>query len=61
MSNFELQLKQLEDIAQKLETGEVSLEESLNLYKEGCLIVESCKKTLNEAKIIIEGFEGDLA
>ncbi len=60
MNDFEKKLKQLDDIAKKLESGEVSLEESLELYKQGCILAKSCKETLEEAKIIIEGYEGDL-
>ncbi len=61
MSDFETKLNKLDEIANKLESGDLSLEDSLALYKEGCLLAESCKKTLEEAKITIEGFEGDLS
>ena len=34
-NNFEANLKKLEEIVEKLENGEVDLEESVKLYEEG--------------------------
>lgn len=50
MPKFEDQLKTLENIVNKLEGGDLSLEESLKLYEEGVNISESCKKELDAAE-----------
>lgn len=47
---FEEQLSRLQKINNALEKGELSLEESLSLYKEGVGIAAACRKTLDEAK-----------
>ena len=61
---FEEKIKQLEEIVEKLESGEVSLEESIELFKKGTKLSLECKKTLDEAQIEInsltsEGNEND--
>jgi exodeoxyribonuclease VII, small subunit len=47
---FEDALKRLEKITDKLETGDLSLEESLKLYQEGIKLKEWCYKYLQEAE-----------
>jgi len=47
---FEDALKRLEEITDKLETGDLSLEESLKLYQEGIKLKEWCYKYLQEAE-----------
>lgn len=47
---FEEQLARLRDITAALENGELSLEDSLALYKEGVGIAASCRKILDKAK-----------
>jgi exodeoxyribonuclease VII small subunit len=47
---FEEQLARLGEITAALEKGELSLEESLSLYKEGVTIAAACRKTLDQAK-----------
>lgn len=49
-AGFEEQLARLEAITASLEKGELSLEDSLALYKEGVGIAAACRKTLDEAK-----------
>jgi exodeoxyribonuclease VII small subunit len=51
---FEGALKQLEDIVQRLEKGELSLEESLKLYEEGIRLSRLCHTKLDEAEGRIE-------
>lgn len=48
--SFEAQLARLQVITDALEKGDLSLEESLNLYKEGVGIAASCRKTLDKAR-----------
>lgn len=51
---FEEALEKLEEIVSGLESGDISLEESLAKYEEGVKLVRLCQKKLNEAKKKIE-------
>ncbi len=51
---FELALQQLEQIVQKLEKGELPLEESLKLYEDGIRLSRLCHGKLEEAEGRIE-------
>ncbi len=61
---FEEALKELEAIADKLETGELDLEESIKLYEEGIDLSVYCQKQLAQAegKIqrLIKKLDGDI-
>lgn len=47
---FEGAMKRLEDIVQSLERGDLSLEESLEIFEEGMKLVGFCSKKLEEAE-----------
>jgi exodeoxyribonuclease VII small subunit len=47
---FEQRLARLEAIVEKLESGEVGLDESLKLYAEGAALIRECRRTLGEAE-----------
>jgi len=51
---FEAALTQLEEIVQKLEKGELTLEESLKLYEDGVRLSRLCHGKLEEAEGKIE-------
>lgn len=51
---FEDALRQLEEIVQRLEKGELALEESLKLYEEGIRLSRLCHAKLEEAEGKIE-------
>ena len=51
---FEQALQQLEQIVQKLEKGELPLEDSLRLYEEGIRLSRLCHAKLEEAEGRIE-------
>lgn len=53
-ATFESALKQLEEIVQRLEKGELPLEESLKLYEEGIRLSRYCHAKLEEAEGKIE-------
>jgi exodeoxyribonuclease VII small subunit len=53
-ATFEAALKQLEEIVQRLERGELPLEESLKLYEEGIRLSRLCHAKLEEAEGRIE-------
>ena len=48
---FEKALERLERIAARLEAGDVPLEKSVALYKEGMTIVAECRKRLEAARL----------
>ena len=48
---FEDALSELESIVQKLERGELSLEESLTAFEEGIRLSRICSKRLDEAAL----------
>jgi exodeoxyribonuclease VII small subunit len=51
---FEDALKRLNKIVEDLESGNLSLDESLKVYEEGVRLVKICSKKLNEAQDRIE-------
>ena len=46
---FEEQLKQLEAIVERLERGDLPLEESLVIFEQGIGLSDACKKELDAA------------
>ena len=48
--NFETAMAELGEIVNKLESGEIGLEESLKLFKDGVGLTEKCNKLLDEAE-----------
>ena len=50
MANFEEQLTALESVVEKLERGELSLEDSVRLFEEGIKLSNACKKELEAAE-----------
>ena len=55
--NFEEALLKLEDIVKQLESGDVSLEKSIELFEEGITLSKICSKTLTTAKPKIVSLE----
>jgi len=51
---FEDAMKRLEEIVDKLETGNADLENSLSLFEEGVKLVRFCSSKLEEAKKKVE-------
>lgn len=52
--NFEQKLSDLEALVAKLETGELSLDESLKAYEEGVALTRECQSMLEKAQLRIE-------
>ena len=48
--NFEETMKKLEEIATELETGDLSLEDSVTKFEEGIRLSKQCNKYLEEAE-----------
>lgn len=63
--NFEEMMSQLEQIAKDLESGELSLDESVKKFEEGMEISKSCSKILEDAEkkitILIKNGNGEIA
>jgi exodeoxyribonuclease VII small subunit len=50
MASFEDQLTALESVVERLEQGELSLDESVRLFEEGVKLSNACKKELEAAE-----------
>lgn len=48
--NFEQALTRLEEIVKKLESGNVTLDESIEIYQEGITLSKYCSNMLEEAE-----------
>lgn len=51
---FETSLKKLEDAVARLESGELSLDDSLKVFEEGVRHAAICSRKLNEAEKKVE-------
>ena len=52
--SFEENMQRLEQIVRTMERGDVALEESLKLFREGTELVGCCGKLLDEAELQIK-------
>ena len=63
-NNFEQSMKKLEEIVEELDTGDHSLEESLQKFEEGLKLGKTCKEILEKAELrvrkLVENDEGGL-
>ena len=50
MNDFEKMMTELNEITEKLESGELSLSESMALFEKGVELTRKCGELLNEAK-----------
>ena len=53
---FEEALLKLNEIVEKLDDGELTLEDSVKLYKEGIDLSAQCKKQIEEAKLKVNEY-----
>ena len=51
---FEASLEELEKIVKELESGDLPLERSLELFEKGMALSEACRKQLEDAETRIE-------
>lgn len=49
-ASFEENMKKLEEIVNKLESGEVKLDDSIKLFEEGINLTKILQKTLDDAE-----------
>ena len=52
--SFEAALAQLEQIVNKLESGDVPLEDSIRIYERGAALKAHCERKLKEAELKVE-------
>lgn len=60
--DFEKKLGRLEEIVQKMERGELTLEDSLKLFEEGVRLSRDCQTQLGEAEAkvkLLTGFDSE--
>lgn len=48
--DYEAAVKELEALVERLEQGDISLEESLKLYERGVLLTRDCQESLKAAE-----------
>ncbi|MDY0081995.1 MAG: exodeoxyribonuclease VII small subunit [Ignavibacteriaceae bacterium] len=58
--SFEDKLKRLEEITEKLESGETGLEQSIVLFEEGVKLSKECISILNKAELKITTLQKEL-
>ena len=62
MASFEEQLAALETVVEKLERGELTLDESVRLFEDGVRLSNACKKQLEDAEgriqVLVEDGKG---
>ena len=51
VSQFEDAMKELEGIVQKMERGDLKLEDSLKLFERGMSLTQQCRKSLDSAEL----------
>jgi len=52
--NFEAALEELEQLVQRMETGELTLEESLQAFERGVVLTRDCQQALKEAELRVQ-------
>ncbi|WP_421792355.1 exodeoxyribonuclease VII small subunit [Hyphobacterium sp.] len=52
--SFEAALAELESIVQQLESGDVELEKSIEIYERGAALKAHCERKLREAELKVE-------
>jgi exodeoxyribonuclease VII small subunit len=58
--DFEASLRRLEGIVEKLEKGEIPLDQALNLYEEGIGLARVCATLLTNAEVRLKRLGRDL-
>jgi len=64
MAGFEDDLKKLENVVERLERGDLTLDESVKLFEEGMKLSNACKAELDKAEgriqILVQGKRGTM-
>jgi exodeoxyribonuclease VII small subunit len=59
IGNFEKDLKKLQSILDDIESDKLTLEDSIQKYKEGMELSKKCQDALDEAKQVIKVLEDE--
>lgn len=64
MAGFEKRLAQLETVVERLERGDLTLDESVRLFEEGMKLSQACKDELEKAEgriqVLVENKAGEV-
>jgi exodeoxyribonuclease VII small subunit len=60
MPNFEQAIDELDALVRKMESGELSLEDSIAAYRRGAELARFCQAKLADAELEIKRLEGEL-
>ena len=64
MPGFEDDLKKLEEVVDKLERGDLTLDESVKLFEDGMKLSNACKAELDKAEgriqLLVQGKKGSM-
>lgn len=58
-STYEENVKRLEDIATKIEAGDMGLEQTIELFEEGIALAKECQQFLNQAELKVNKLVGE--
>jgi len=62
---FEEALAEIDAIVEKLESGEMALDNSLEMFQRGMTLIDFCSKKLNDVeeklKVLLEGTDGEFS
>ena len=57
--DFEASLKELESLVKEMESGELTLDESLQKYERGVQLTKQCQEALSKAEARIKAVMGE--
>jgi exodeoxyribonuclease VII small subunit len=57
--NFEAAMAELDQLVEKMEAGQLALEESLSAYQRGATLIKYCEKVLADAQQRIQILDSD--
>ena len=64
MAAFESDLKKLEQVVERLERGDLSLDDSVKLFEDGVKLSNACKAELDKAEgkiqVLVQGKRGNM-
>ena len=64
MAAFESDLKKLEEVVERLERGDLSLDDSVKLFEDGVKLSNACKAELDKAEgkiqVLVQGKRGNM-
>ena len=59
LADFESAMRELDEVVKAMESGELTLEQSLSRFERGVALVKQCQTTLKTAELRIEQLSAD--